>query len=301
MWNTKKRGLALLILFVPLLASLPVSGGQDPSAPASPPRNTSLPDLIPDANGNLSQEQMRQLVKVVTENYRANYRKERDYTFVERDEENKLDGNGQVKSTEAKTFEVMELYHEQVRRLTEKDDKPLSSKEAAKEDERIEKLTGKRKNESEGARARRQAGEEQQREKNREFVREVADAYDFQLVGSDLLQGRDTWVIAGEPRPGFQAHLKEAEILSKFHGRLWIDKSEMQLAKMDVEALDTVSFGWVLARIHKGTRLMFERTRVNEEVWLPQHLTFKFDARVALFKGYNEQTEQTYRDYKKFR
>jgi len=62
MWNTKKRGLALLILFVPLLASLPVSGGQDPSAPASPPRNTSLPDLIPDANGNLSQEQMRQLV-----------------------------------------------------------------------------------------------------------------------------------------------------------------------------------------------------------------------------------------------
>ena len=90
-------------------------------------------------------------------------------------------------------------------------------------------------------------------------------------------------------------------MLSKFHGRLWIDKNEMQLAKMDIEALDTVSFGWVLARIHKGTRLVFEQTRVNGEVWLPQHVSFKFDARVALFKGYNEEDEDTYRDYKKFR
>ena len=29
--------------------------------------------------------------------------------------------------------------------------------------------------------------------------------------------------------------------------------------------------------------------------------SFKFDARVALFKGYNEEDEETYRDYKKFR
>ena len=58
----------------------------------------------------------------------------------------------------------------------------------------------------------------------------------FHLVGSEILDGRDTWVIAGEPRPGFQAHLKEAQMLSKFRGRLWIDKNDLQLAKMDVEA-----------------------------------------------------------------
>jgi len=289
------------MLFVSLLASLPALGVQDSSAPVTPPADTSLPDLTPDANGKLSQQQMQRLVKVVTENYRANYKKERDYTYVERDEENRLDGNGQVKSTEAKTFEVMELYGEQVHRLIEKGDKPLSARDAAKEEERIEKLTGKRKNESQEERLKRQGEEEKQRQKNREFVREVADAYDFQLMGSEFLDGRDTWVIAGEPRPGFQPHLKDAEILPKFHGRLWIDKSEMQLAKMDVEAIDTVSFGWVLARIHRGTRLVIEWTRVNGEVWLLRHLSFKFDARVALFKGYNEEDEQTYREYKKFR
>ena len=95
--------------------------------------------------------------------------------------------------------------------------------------------------------------------------------------------------------------MKEARILPKFHGRLWIDKKDLQLAKLDVEAIDTVSFGWVLARIYKGTRLVIEQTRVNEEVWLPQHVSFRFDARIALVKSYNEEDEDTFRDYKKFR
>jgi hypothetical protein len=40
---------------------------------------------------------------------------------------------------------------------------------------------------------------------------------------------------------------------------------------------------------------------VNDEVWLPRHLSFKLDARVALLKGYNIDGDQTFRDYKKFR
>jgi hypothetical protein len=291
---------ALVIPLVILLGGLSFAR-QDQAVPEKQPPAASAPDLVPDANGNLSQEQMRQLVRVVTENYRANYRKERDYTYIDHEVENKLNGEDGIKSTDSATYEIMELYGEQVRRLIAKDDKPLSGKDAAKEEERINKITDERKNESGEKRAKRQAEEEKQREKNREFVREVADAYDFRLVGSETLTGRDTWVIAGEPRPGFQAHLKEAQILPKYHGRLWIDKKEMQLAKMDVEALDTVSFGWVLARIHKGTRLVFEQARVNEEVWLPRQVNFTFDARIALFKSYHEEWEDTFRDYKKFR
>ena len=129
---------------------------------------------------------------------------------------------------------------------------------------------------------------------------EVADAYTFKLVGTEMVSGREAWVMDGEPRPGFEPHMKESKFLSKFHGRVWIDKNDLQLAKMDVEAIDTVSVGWVLARIHKGSRFMLEQTRVNDEVWLPRHVTFKFDARVALLKGYNIDGDQEFRDYKKF-
>jgi hypothetical protein len=295
------KKLHALSMFLFLFGGMFTLGQEAQPVPENQTPSDSLPDLTPDANGGLSQTQMRQLIRVVTDNYRANYKKERDYTYVDRVVEKKRDDQGGVKSSDTKTYEIMELYGEQIQKLVAKDDKPLSEKDAAKEDERIEKLTDKRKNESDEERAKRQEEEEKQRQKNREFVREIADAFDFRLVGSEMLDGRDTWIIAGEPRTGFQANLKEAQMLAKFHGRLWIDKADMQLAQMDAEALDTVSFGWVLARIHKGTRLVFQQTRVNDEVWLPQRLNFKFDARVALFKSYNEEDEEVFLDYKKFR
>jgi hypothetical protein len=295
----KKVNSALWLMLVAFI-TLPLPGQEQPAS-ASPSLPESFADLKPNGNGDLSQEQMRKLIRIVTDNYRANYKKERDYTYLDRVVQNKLDGKGESKSTESKTYEIVDLYGEQVQRLVAKNGAPLSAEESAKEEKRIEKLTDKRKNESDDERAKRREEEEKRREKNREFVREIADAFEFHLVGSEVLNGRDAWVISGEPRPGFEPHVKEARLLSKFHGRLWIDKAELQLAKMDVEALDTVSFGWVLARIHKGTRLVFEQTRVNGEVWLPQHLSFKFDARVALFKGYNEQEDESFSDYKKFR
>jgi hypothetical protein len=46
---------------------------------------------------------------------------------------------------------------------------------------------------------------------------------------------------------------------------------------------------------------VFEQTRVNDEVWLPKHVSLKVDVRLALLKNFNVAMEQTYRDYKKFR
>jgi len=103
---------------------------------------------------------MHQLFRVVADKDIENDKKLRDYTYIERDEEHKLDGKGGVKSTEVKTYEVLEIYGEQVQRLIEKDDKPLDSKEAAKEEEKIQKIIDKRKNESEGDRKKREEKEQ---------------------------------------------------------------------------------------------------------------------------------------------
>ena len=276
--------------------------GQSPeTAPDAAPKATPVLDLKPDASGKLSQEQMQQLFRVAAEKDLENEKRQRDYTYVERDVQHNLDGKGQTKSTEIKTYEVLEIYGEQVQRLIQKDDKPLDAKEAAKEEEKIQKVIDKRKNESEEDRKKREEKEQKQREEDRKFEREAADAFIFTLVGTEAVGDREAWVIEAEPRPGFESHTRGAKILTKFHGRVWIDKVDLQLAKMDIEAIDTVSFGWVLARVHKGTRVTFEQTRVNDEVWLPRHVSFKVDARVALFKGFRLDGEQTYRDYKKFR
>jgi len=297
MFIMKRVGLALLVVAVAGLQVL----GQDQPAQGISPVAASLPDLKPDANGKLSQEQMQQLFRVVADKDIENDKRLRDYTYVERDEEHRLDGKGQVKSTEAKTYDVMEIYGEQVQRLIAKDDKPLDGKAAAKEEEKIQKIIDKRKDESEETRKKREQKEEKEREQGRQFVHEVADAYNFHLVGVEPVGGRDAWVIDAEPRPGYEPHMKEAKFLPKFHGRVWIDKTEAQWAKMDIECLDTVSLGWFLARVHKGSRIVIEQTRINDEVWLPKHVAVKIDVRLALLKEFNVEQEQTFRDYKKFR
>ena len=59
--------------------------------------------------------------------------------------------------------------------------------------------------------------------------------------------------------------------------------------------------GLFLARVHKGSRIVIEQTRVNDEVWLPRHMEVKVDVRLALVKNFNIAQDVTYRDYKKFR
>lgn len=186
---------------------------------------------------------MQQLFRVVADKDTENEKRLRDYTYIERQVENKFDGKGQTKSTQVRTYEVLEIYGEQVNRLIEKEDKPLDAKESAKEEEKIQKIIDKRKNESEADRKKREEKEEKEREDGRKFVKEIADAYDFKLVGTEPVDGREAWVIDGEPRPGFEPHMKESKFLSKFHGRVWIDKGDLQLAKMDVECL--IRFRWV--------------------------------------------------------
>jgi len=195
----------------------------------------------------------------------------------------------------------MVLYEEPVRKLIAKNDKPLSEKDAAKEDEKIQKLINKRRNESDGDRNKRLEKQEKERQEAREFVKEIADAYDFRVTGTEVVDGRNTFVVDADPRPGYKPRMKNAKFLPKFRFRVWINQAEKQWLKVDIQAIDTVSVGLFLVRLHKGSNIQIELTRVNDEVWLPKHVALKLDARVALLKSLNITEDVTFRDYKKFR
>jgi hypothetical protein len=253
------------------------------------------------ASTSLSEDQIRQLIRASADKDRENEKKLRDYTYVERQEMRKLDGHGHVKSTDVKTFDVMEIYGEQVQKLISKDDKPLSQKDAKKEDDKIQHLIDKRKNESDGEREKRLRKEEKDREDSRQFVQEVAEAYNFRFVGMESLDGRDNYVIEADPKPGYQPHLKEAKLLPKFRFRVWIDKEDVQWRKLDLECTDTVTFGLVLFRMHKGSHATIEQTRVNDEVWLQRRIVANVEFRLALMKNFDLSLDISDGDYKKFR
>jgi hypothetical protein len=298
-------GMCVRQVVAALLLSIPACGfAQRQTFPAATDLNRTdrKPiDLKPDATGAVPAEQIRELLRRAEENDMANDKQLRDYTFIERQEEHHLDGHGGVKKIESRTSEVLEIYGEPVERLTAKDDRPLPPNEAKKEEDKIQKIIDKRHNESEEERRKRLEKAEKSREEDRKFVLEIADAFNFRLIGSAAIDGCEAWVLDGDPRPGYEPKSREAKMLAKFKGRVWIDKADAQWVKLDITAIDTISVGFVLARIHKGTRVLVEMTRVNDEVWLPKHVQLHLDARVALFKSYDVDVEQTFRDYQKFR
>jgi hypothetical protein len=291
-----------LILWLALvIAPVAFSQASPPLAtPVGPPQDSKA-KADSAAPVPLSRVEIQQLLRQVAEKDDENDKRQRDYTYVERVEEHKLNGKGEVTSRETRTYDVLQIYNEQCRRLTSKNDKPLSGKEAAREEEKIQKIIDKRRNESDSQRAKRLKEEEKDREDTRAFVKEVADAYSFTFVGMEILDGREAYVIDGEPRPGFEPKRKEAKILPKFRFRVWIDRAEKQWVKLDAQCIDTVSFGIFLARIHKGSRILIDTTRINDEVWLPRHVSLHVDVRLALLKNFNLDEDLTYKDYRKFR
>ena len=296
---------ALFVLLTPLPQLFAFAQANDSSlAPVSSQTTTAAPSAAsPSALtlGAISGDQIRELIRKVAENDIENDKKQRDYTYTEREEQQKLDGQGHATSNESNTYEVMMLYGEHVSRRIAHNDKPLSEKEAAKEDEKIQKVIVKRRNETEEQRKKRLDQENKDREEEREFVHEVADAYNFRLAEVATFDGRETYVIDADPRPGFQPHHKDAKYLPKFKFRVWIDKEETQWVKLHGEVIDTVSWGLFVARLHKGSLFEVAQTLVNDEVWLPKQVMFRLDAKVALLKNFSIEEESTYRDYKKFR
>src|SRR6516225_7318996 len=149
---------AVFLLSLPVIAQQqapPQSAESIKSESSAAP--ASIPDLTPGPDGKLSQEQMQQLLRVVAEKDMENDKRQRDYTYIEREVQKNFDGKGHVKSTEIKTYEILDIAGEQVERLIQKDDKPLDAKEAAKEDEKVQKVIDKRKNESEEQKKKREA------------------------------------------------------------------------------------------------------------------------------------------------
>jgi len=224
----------------------------------------------------------------------------RNYTCQQREVEKHLDSHGSVKSTDIKTWDITILYGEPYPRLIQKNDQPLNEKDEKKEQEKLDKFIAKHKGESEGDRQKREAKQKKERDEGRAYLRDVENAYDFRIAGEEPVDGRATWVLEATPRKDFHPTQPHADVLPKLKGRIWIDKQEYYWVKAEAEAIDTISFGWFLARVHKGSRFSFEQTRLNDEIWLLRRFYLNASARVMLFKNLAMEQEDIFSNYKKF-
>ena len=242
----------------------------------------------------------QEIVRRATELDRRNTEISRSYTFLERQENRDVDSKGTLKKTESTTFDVTLLEGSPYRRLVARDDKPLAAKDQAKEDEKLQRSIADRRKETAEQRERRVTEWERKKEKQREPLKELPEAFTFKLTGEETLNGGEVFAIEGLPKPGYRPKSPSTAFFSKIKLHMWIDKKDYQWVKADLESLDTITFGGFLLRLAKGSHVTVENTRVNNEVWLPKRFDIKGSVRIALVHVMRGELIYTFSDYKKF-
>ena len=212
------------------------------------------------------------------------------YTYMERDEDRRLDSLGQVKSENVEVTRMILVDGARFEELIEHNGQLPSAKEQRKRDADLEKL----KRETPAEKTARLSKDQE----NRSFLRDVLEAFDFHLIGEEMVGGRLAYVLQAAPHPGYHAHGKYGKMFSRVGGKLWVDKQDFGWIKVDGEVTQSFSMGLFVARVLRGSHIILEQTCVGDAVWMPKRVEVRASARILFLKTLDMDRILTYSDYR---
>jgi hypothetical protein len=261
-----------------MLAALAALFAQSVDSPVKSQNHSSVPDV-------------RQIVESSIAATRRSWQARLQYTYAERDEDRRLDSEGRVKSEDVSVSRTILVNGVPFEQLMERNGRLPSAEEKRKQKEKLDKL--KRETpEQRAERLRRQA------EEDTSLVREVPKAFDFRLLGEEVVNGRPAYVLQATPHPGYQAQGKYGKMFSKVGGKLWVDKQDLGWIKVDGQVIQPFSLGLFLARVLRGSRITMEQTRVDDGIWMPQHVEVRAAAKIFFVKSLVIDRILTYSEYR---
>jgi hypothetical protein len=234
----------------------------------------------------------RELVRQSIQNGERAWKISTEYACVKRVSDKQFDSAGEVKSKSSDAYAVVPLgrggfFDEHI----EHDGEPVSADVRERAQRELEKLR------AEPASQKRRRFEKELAE--RSYMKEVPDAFDFRITGTEQLPTGPAWVLEATPRPGFEPTSRYAHVFPKMHGTLWIDQKDVQWVKADAVATDNISFGLFIARLSKGSHIYLEQMKLPDGNWVPKSLEAKAEARMFLFFQHNFEEDITYNDYRR--
>jgi hypothetical protein len=233
---------------------------------------------------------VRQIVAESVTATQRHWRARTLYSYLERDENRHLDPAGHVRSEELDVSRAILVNGVQFEQLVERNGRPLSTEDERKQKEELDKL--KRLTPEQSAERLRKDEEE-----NTSLVGEVPKAFDFQLAGEEVVDGRPAWVLQATPHPGYRAQGTYGKMFSKVAGKLWVDKRDFGWIKVDGYVIQPFSMGLFFARVLRGSHITMEQTRVAEGLWMPQHIEVRAAAKILFVKSLVIDRVLTYSEY----
>jgi hypothetical protein len=212
------------------------------------------------------------------------------YIYMERDEDRRLDSAGQVQSQNVDVTKMILVNGIRFEELMEHNGQLPSADDQKKRDVDIEKL----KHETTAEQTERLRKDQD----NRSFLHVLLEAFDFRLVGEELVDGRPAYVLDATPHPSYHASGKYGKLLARVQGKLWVDKQDFGWVKVDGEVTQSFSMGLFVARVQRGSHILLEQTCLGDAVWVPKRLEVRASARILFLKSLELDRILTYSDYR---
>jgi hypothetical protein len=242
------------------------------------------------------------LIKEVAENEDETDRIKENYTYTENITKHSLDSKGQLRETETEIFELTFYKGNRLRRLIEKNGKPLTADQEADENKRIEKEIRKiEKKEAEKEKKKENAEEADFDSNRRPTIADILRASKLLNPRRERYRNRDVIVFDYEPLPGYKPQKDYEKIFGKMAGALWVDAADKQVARVEARLVEPYKIaGGLVASLKTGGSFVLEQDRVNNEIWLPTRADLNLGIKVFMVKGIDLNMEVAYGNYKRF-
>jgi hypothetical protein len=259
----------------------------------------------PVVEGSRPLPELEPLLKAINDNQDKIDEMRERYTCRLVEIERKHDGDGRIKESETKTYEVTPIGSEFVERLTSVNGKELSPSEREKEDKRIQKeiedILKKREKKAQREERAREKGEKKKDDDDDIEIKDFLRISEITSIRREMFRGHEVIAFDFEPRKGFKPKSRAEDIVSKLAGTIWVDEAAQQIARLEARFTDSYKIGGgMLASIGASTAFSFEQEKIGDEVWLPSAMEANLSARVLLLAKFNRSIERRYSDYKKY-
>jgi hypothetical protein len=234
---------------------------------------------------------LQEIIRRGSATLKSDWAADRNYAYVERDEVQKHE------KVTSKTSRVVSIDGSDYFMPLAVDDQPLSPEREKAEIEKLKDETRRRSAESPEARRERVRKFEKERDENEALVLDFPNAFNFELVREETMNGHPAYVLSGTPIKRTGELSLAAKVLSGMRGTIWVDKETFHAIRASCDVLSPVPIYGILAKVLPGTHIEFAMAPVTDSIWLISDLSI--DLRVSKF--FFKSTQITHTTYSAYR
>jgi len=213
-----------------------------------------------------------------------------DYTFRSVQTTRELDSKGNTRKIETEEHEVFFVNGNEIEKLVRKNGKELTTDQARKEQERVNKEVMKVSKPG-----------YKDTDKDEITVSRLLEIVAFSHPRRVVLNARNTiaFDFAGDEHA--KTHGRGEDALKKVSGTIWIDEADREVSRMNATLDENYHVGFgILASVAKGSNVVFDQALIRNEAWLPTNIALHLQARALLVAGIRAEIDIRFDQYQKF-